>query len=212
MNKGSYIKIFQVVFLSILFFSPGASGQYLSPRVDTKWGSLEIDKSLSNILFATSTMFRDSTYLENGDTDDFNVPIRSNIYASGACYPDTLLFCLGYIVNDTINIGITAPSMCCMDYLTLRIYKKNFTSYFYYSYDVAPDAVLMKPIKQVLVLRNIEYKKGDTLQGYINFIGSGIDTSTVNRTILTESGDNTLKNIKRIDTVNAKGYFKCILK
>ncbi len=211
MTRPTFIGATLVALFLIITCSKTLLGQYTSSPPNTKWESVKTDDKLSNTLFTHLTMFRDSAYLQNGDTDDFNVPIRSNIYAWGACNPDTLLFCDESTNGDTLIIHATAPSMCCMDYLTIRIYKNTFTSYFYYSYDIEPDAVLIRPIVQELTLKSTKYSKGNSLEGYINFIGTGIDTSATNEIMLSHQ-DSTKDNIQRIDTAMAKGYFKCIIK
>jgi hypothetical protein len=211
-RKPPFIRIVYLVVTILVTCLKTSLGQYASSQTNSKWNSVKTDNSLSNILFVYSTMFRDSSYLENGDTDDFNVPIGSNIYAWGSCYPDTLLFCNGNANHDTITINIGAPSMCCMDRLAIYIYKNKFASYFLYSYDIAPDAVLIKPIVEELVLKNAVYGKGGSLEGYINFMGTGIDTSSINKNMFLLPEDTGKANNRRIDTVRAKGYFKCIIK
>ena len=211
MRTSIFIWAAYVVLFLIITCPKTSLGQYTSSPINSKWGSIKTDNKLSNTLFNHLVMFRDSSYLQNGDTDDFNVPIKSNIYAWGACNPDTLLFCDESRNGDTLIINTTAPSMCCMDYLTIRIYKNTFTSYFYYSYDIAPDAVLIRPIVQELTLKSTEYRKGDSLEGYINFMGTGIATSTTNGDMISHQ-DSNKENTQRIDTAMAKGYFKCIIK
>jgi len=170
--------------------------------------SIHYNKDLKSYLFSRTDSIKDSIWINGGLNQYFNQPVRANCITSGDIPPggtDSLIFCDCMKKHDTILVQLSSPSACCYSMMSIAICKRKFQANVEFSFDVAPQMVLLNPSMEELVIRQEVLKKGDLLEGYIVFTGKGHYEKQYWKELSKAEKERVFKG-------NVKGYFKCRLK
>ncbi|HXC06778.1 MAG TPA: hypothetical protein VNZ86_18600 [Bacteroidia bacterium] len=167
---------------------------------------VKYDKTLQNRLFTSNDTLKDSIWIKGGLDWYFNKPINAHCITSGDLPPgekDSLIFCTAEKEHDTLLIHLSSPSACCYTDVTVMIVHGRFMMSSEFSYDIAPQLVLLRAQKEQLTLRNDSFNKGELLEGYLYFEGKG----TYKEPIAEDAGIGV--RINREFNGKVEGYFKC---